>query len=115
MKKFATYYCALLAILNSLLGYVFSGYNDLMTRQFRHVLLGQPLPPLSTWFTHNPEWPFAFVVIYFIATTTGLTTRVSNNTLVHMLILLLIAEAIILLGALLAYSFPFVPIITPLK
>jgi hypothetical protein len=108
MKKVSTYYFAVLAATNCLLGWIFIQFNRMMIEQFARDLGGRALPPATTWATNWPWWPYAFAVLFALGVCLSITSRIRSASLLHVIILGLAAEAFILFWTTVAYAIPYV-------
>ncbi|MDD5523150.1 MAG: hypothetical protein PHI84_20215 [Kiritimatiellae bacterium] len=112
MKKIGTYYFLLLTVLNALAGYGYGHFTSIMLKEYTHRFGGRPLPQLTTVFLGIPWWPYIFVALCVLGLVLGVATRLQNNVLLHVVILILMIEGYILFMASIAFAIPFVAIYT---
>ena len=109
MKKMSTYYFAALAAANGFLVCFMSDFNGDITTAWHRLLEGEALPVVSQMFASCPQWPWFFVAFSTVGMTVSLATKIRSETLCHVVILGIAAEAVVLFLAMVAYAVPLIP------
>ena len=108
MKKAFVYYCAALALFNTLLVFMTPRLNDTMANTFGYLCEGRRLPAATEWALAFYWWPHLFSFLFLAGCLAGIFTKIRETVLCHVFILCLIAELVVVIHALLAYVMPFV-------
>jgi hypothetical protein len=110
MKKIATYYFIVLAGANAWLAWFVPHLTNTMSQQYVRQFEGKPLPELTTVFLNASWWPYILIALCIIGIILCIATRLEDKSLLHIVILTVLIDAIILFYSSVAFAIPFISI-----